>query len=323
MLKSFARLFTSGPSATAASSSGSATKINPKLAAKQFIAEDAPRNKARILRRKETRLKKQIVRDVNNFKKLSQRNERFSVDPVLGRDTGFMTRVRMELGNDELRLAYGYSREEFEKLVYGAEKVALGKLGLDSINEATRQVEERKKRALLTILNLKNTNTKDKRKMAISIARKEFERFDGDTGLSEVQAAVATIKIHFGMDHIKKFPKDKLHIQAVRELVQQRQRILKYLKKDDPERYYYTIAKLGLADDCITKEFNMGRQYFQDYKVWGDKQLIKLSKKQQLKADKLTELQKRVESYNQLAKVNHEILEGKRPAPYKFKNMKK
>ncbi|CAN3366870.1 small ribosomal subunit protein uS15m [Diutina catenulata] len=320
MIKSITRLFSSGRPLCEAVPTAS-LKISPKLAAKQFIAADAPKNKARILRRKETRLKKQILRDVNNFKKFSRRNEKYSVDPVLGQDTGFMARIKQELANSDTHLAYGFSRVEFEKLVFGAEKVALSRATGDVLTANTRQVEERKKRALMTILNIKNSNTADKRKLAVELARKEFERFDGDTGSSEVQAAIATVKIHFGMDHVKQFPKDKAHIQVVRQLVQQRQRILKYLKRDDPERYYHTIAKLGLADDCITKEFNMGRQYMEDFKVWGDKKLVKLSDKQQAKADKLVELQKRVEGYNQLAKVNHEILQGKRPAPYKFKNM--
>jgi small subunit ribosomal protein S15 len=53
----------------------------------------------------------------------------------------------------------------------------------------------------------------------------------------------------------------------------------------------------------------MGRQYLQDYKVWGDKQLIKLSDKQKKKEAQVVELQKRVVGYNQLAKRNHEEIQ--------------
>lgn len=285
-------------------------KINPRWAAKQFIKPDASKAKARTLRRKETRLKKQIIRDVNNYKKYSIANVQFQVDPVLGdSENRFMKRIRQELDNQTSHLAYGYDRIEFEKLLYGAEKAALDKIsGTQVLHESIRKLEEKKKRALTTILNLKNTNAQDKKSLAIKLAREDFARHEGDTASPEVQAAVYTIKIHFGMNHVKQFPKDKAHIQSVRELVQKRQKILKYLKKDDPKNYYHTIEKLGLTDDVITREFSMSKQYFQDFKVWGDKQLVKLSDKQQAKADKVAELEKRVNEYHELAKKNYEIL---------------
>lgn len=62
-------------------------------------------------------------------------------------------------------------------------------------------------------------------------------------------------------------------------LVQQRQSILRYLKRDNPERYYWTIQKLGLSDEAVTQEFNMDRRYMQDFKFFGDKILVKDSKK--------------------------------------------
>lgn len=51
------------------------------------------------------------------------------------------------------------------------------------------------------------------------------------------------------------------------------------MKRDNPEKYYWTIQKLGLNDAAITDEFNMDRRYMQDYEFFGDKVLIKDSKK--------------------------------------------
>ncbi|CUM52386.1 uncharacterized protein AC631_03309 [Debaryomyces fabryi] len=285
-------------------------KIQPILAAKQFIPDQATRSKVKSLRRKEARLKRQIVRDVNNVKKHSLENVKFQVDPVLGdENNAFIKRVRAEL-QEPTNLAYGYKRDEFEKLLYGAEKANIDRnSGSNILHDSISASEERKKRALLTILNIKNTNAQDRKTAAIQYAREEFQREEGDTGSPEVQAAVLTVRIHLGMDHVKQFFKDKEHIQHVRQMVQQRQKILKYLKRDNAEQYYYTIAKLGLTDDVITREFNMGRQYLQDYKVWGDKQLIKLSDKQKKKEAQIVELQKRVIGYNQLAKRNYEEIE--------------
>ncbi|ABN68707.1 predicted protein [Scheffersomyces stipitis CBS 6054] len=316
MFRLSARMFSSGRIVASSinSSSGAASapaKAHPTLAAKQFISPDASKSKAKILRRKEKRLKKQIIRDVNNYKKQQAKNVQFQVDPVLGEvDNGFMNRIKKEVENHTNHLAYGFDRVEFEKLLYGAEKAALDKSkGTEVLNESIRLAEERKKRALLTILNLRNTNKMDKKILAIKLAREEFQRQEGDTASPEVQAAILTVKIHFGMDHVKESPKDHTHTEHVRQMVQHRQRILKYLKRDNPEKYYYTIAKLGLTDDVITREFNMGRQYFQDFKVWGDKQLVKLSDKQQSKVNKIHDLQKRVSEYNDLARKNYDILQ--------------
>lgn len=305
MLRFTTRCFTS----SAPTLEAVAKKILPTLAAKQFVPEDATKSKVKSLRRRELRLKRQIIRDVNNLKKHSLKREVFQVDPVLGaRNNKFVERMRKEV-EEPTNLAYGYEREEFEKLLYGAQKAALdSSLGGEVISEQVVNAEEKKKTALLTILNMRNTSTPDKRKSAVDFARTEFQRFEGDTGSPEVQAAVMTARIHFGFDHMQKNPKDKAHTQSVRQLVQQRQSILKYLKRDDPEKYFYTIAKLGLTDDVVMAEFSMSRQYFQDYKVWGDKQLVKLSDKQKRKEHKFVELQKKVAEYNQLAKKNHERL---------------
>lgn len=284
--------------------------VLPKYAAKQFIPDNATKSKIKSLRRKELRLRRQIIRDVNNLKKQSLKAKKFEVDPVLGEPSNpFIKRIYQEI-EEPTHLAYGFERKEVEKLLYGAEKANLNKVGGNLIlAESIKALEERKRRALLTIHNIKNTDDKDKKSLAIKHAREEFQRKEGDTASPEVQAAILTVKIHFAMEHVKRSAKDKVSIQHVREMVQQRQKVLKYLKKDDPERYYHAIAKLGLTDDVVTSEFNMDRQYLQDFKVWGEKTLVKLSEKQEKKRNKINELQKRVQQYNQLAKQNYDEIQ--------------
>lgn len=288
-------------------------KFRPSLAATQIYPPNATNSKLKSLKRKEKRLKRQVVRDINNLKQHNLRNLKFQVDPVLGDvNNGFIKRMREEI-SEPTNLANGYKREEVEKLFYGVEKATLNRSKISNVLfDSAAEAEERKKSAVLTILNLKNSNAKDKRKLAIGRAKLEFARKEGDTGSPEVQAAVLTVRIHLGMDHLKQAFKDKVHIQHIRELVQQRQSMLKYLKKTRPEDYFYCIEKLGLTDDVITREFNMDRQYFQDYKVWGDKQLIKLSDKQKRKEEKFAELQKKVINYNQTAKKNYDLLQAKK-----------
>lgn len=283
----------------------------PLLAAKQFYESKPSKPKRRSLKRREIKLKKQIIRDVNTLKQYNIRNVEFKVDPVLGaKDNDFVRRMYQEI-DDSANLAHGYTRAELEKLLFGAQKATVdARLPGDLVPDSVFETEEKKKRAVLTILNMKNLSLPDRRKLAISFARKEFERFPGDTGSLEVQAAVMTAKIHFAFEHVKRMFKDKAAIQQVRQLVHQRQKVLKYLKQDDAKKYFHTIAKLGLTDDVVTREFPMDKQYFQDYKVWGDKQLVKPGQRELRKQEKLRELEKRVNGYNQMARENYERLQA-------------
>lgn len=301
-----------GESTSSASVSATIPRFHVKFGAKQFIEPGTNKRRAKRLRRKETRIKKQIIRDVNTLKQHEVKNVPLKVDPVLGDpNCGFVERIMKKVENQELTLAYGIDRVEFEKLLYAAEKLSLENASKnEALRESVIQTKENKRKAVMTILNLKNTNVPDKKKMAIKFAREEMQRSPGDTASPEVQAAIATIKIHYGMQQVKNMPKDKINIKGVRKLVQYRQTILKYLKRKNPELYYYTIAKLGLTDDVIVREFNMGKQYMQDFKVWGDKVLVKETNSVAKKNKKIKDLKDRVAKYNELAKKNYEIMYG-------------
>lgn len=285
--------------------------LGPKLAAKQFIDPGTPQKKEKKLRRREKRLKKQIIRDVNTLKQYEAKNVPFQVDPVLGDpQCQFFSRIMQKVEDQDTNLANEVDRSEMEKLLYAAEKLSLeNSSSNEEIRREVQQVEENKRKAVLTILNLKNTNNQDKKKLAIKYAREELQREPGDTASPEVQAAVMTVKIHFGMRHVKENKNDHATTKIVRELVQYRQKILRYLKRQDPKKYYYAIAKLGLTDDVITAEFNMGRQYLQEYKVWGDKILVKETQSTKRKNLRIKKLRDRVSEYHDLAKRNYEIMQ--------------
>ena len=291
--------------------SSKSTSLGPKLAAKQFIEPGTPQKKEKKLRRREKRLKKQIIRDVNTLKQYDAKNVAFQVDPVLGDPKcQFFTRIMQKVEDQDSNLAYNVDRAEMEKLLYAAEKLSLENVSNnEEIRREIQQVEENKRKSVLTILNLRNTNNNDKKKLAIKYAREELQREPGDTASPEVQAAIMTVKIHFGMRHVKENKNDHATTTAVRELVQYRQKILRYLKRQDPKKYYYAIAKLGLTDDVITAEFNMGRKYLQEYKVWGDKILIKETQSTKRRNLKIKNLRDRVSEYHDLAKKNYEIMQ--------------
>lgn len=277
-----------------------------KLAARQFVPSDATRSKKRSLKRKELRLRSQIVRDANSLKQHYIKNSPFSVDPVLGSKDCQFIKAMNEYLEEPTNLAYGYDRLEFEKLMYGAQKAMLDlSIGGENVTEKLVSIEEKKKRAVLTILHNKNAGNVDRRKRAIAFARKEFERFEGDTGSPEVQAAVSTVKIHFTMRNIVEAFKDKARIQRLREMVQGRQKILRYLKRNNPEKYYYAIEKLGLTDDVICNEFSMSKAYMDEYKMFGDRKQLRETPTMRKRMEKIFDLERRVEEYRRLARENY------------------
>ena len=67
-----------------------------------------------------------------------------------------------------------------------------------------------------------------------------------DTGSSEVQVALLTARINQLTPHFKLHLKDHHGRRGLLKMVNQRKRLLSYLKDRDGERYTVLIAKLGL-----------------------------------------------------------------------------
>lgn len=229
-------------------------------------------------------LKSQRRRQKNEAKQAMLKNNLDRVDPVFGKkETPFIVRIMAELKEPGV-LSHGYSIEEIDKLLATIESTEREQADLSGLNtelfetDSLKTVEARRE-ALLRILSMRNAANQESIKMAVALARKEFERFDGDTGSSEVQAACLTVRILNMAKHVQEHKKDFANTRTLRMLVQQRQSILRYLKRDNPQCYYRTIEKLGLDDAAIMDEFNMDRRYMQEYKFFGDKILIKDSKR--------------------------------------------
>lgn len=241
-------------------------------------------------------------RQENKAKQIFNADNVERIDPVLGKpDNPFMNRLRAEVAEPDV-LAKGYSSAELEKLLFGAQESLINKISnIDQmgthpdahLKKMALEQEKSKRETILRILSMKNSNVQDKKTMAIEMARKEFQRFDGDTGSSEVQAAIMTVRINFLMDHIKLHPQDLDQVRKTRMLVQKRQRILRYLKRDMPDRYFWAIRKLGLNDNAVLMEFNMDRKYMEDFNVWPGRVLVKETKKEKEEKRKEKRRQKR------------------------------
>ena len=71
-------------------------------------------------------------------------------------------------------------------------------------------------------------------------------RSASDTGSPEVQVAILTARINDLTPHFKAHMKDHHGRRGLLKMVNQRKRLLSYLKDKDADRYTALIAKIGL-----------------------------------------------------------------------------
>ncbi|MAR93323.1 MAG: 30S ribosomal protein S15 [Pseudomonadota bacterium] len=74
----------------------------------------------------------------------------------------------------------------------------------------------------------------------------EHQRGQGDTGSPEVQVALLTAQINQLQGHFKAHSKDHHSRRGLIRMVNQRRKLLDYLKRKDLDRYTALIGKLGL-----------------------------------------------------------------------------
>ena len=75
---------------------------------------------------------------------------------------------------------------------------------------------------------------------------KDFGKKDRDTGSTEVQVALLTKKINELSEHFKIHKKDHHSRRGLLGIINNRRKLLKYLKGKNEEGYQALIKKLGL-----------------------------------------------------------------------------
>ena len=75
---------------------------------------------------------------------------------------------------------------------------------------------------------------------------KQFGKDDKDTGSSEVQIALLTARIRSLTDHAKEHKKDNHSRRGLVLLVSQRKKLLKYLRRTNPESYIKLTLELAI-----------------------------------------------------------------------------
>ncbi len=75
---------------------------------------------------------------------------------------------------------------------------------------------------------------------------KQYQRGEGDTGSPEVQVALLTHNINKLQSHFGDHKKDHHSRRGLIRMVNQRRKLLDYLKSKDADRYTTLIGQLGL-----------------------------------------------------------------------------
>lgn len=87
--------------------------------------------------------------------------------------------------------------------------------------------------------------------MALDAATKaqivqDYQQAEGDTGSPEVQVALLTANIEQLQQHFKDHAQDHHSRRGLIRMVNQRRKLLDYLKRKDAARYASVIKRLGL-----------------------------------------------------------------------------
>ena len=87
--------------------------------------------------------------------------------------------------------------------------------------------------------------------MSLSTAKKtevitKFATHEGDTGSPEVQVALLSARIEHLSKHFADHDKDHHSRRGLLKMVNQRRRLLNYLRSKDNDRYKSLIERLGL-----------------------------------------------------------------------------
>lgn len=84
--------------------------------------------------------------------------------------------------------------------------------------------------------------TKEKKQSII----KDFKTSENDTGSSVVQIAILTERINNLTEHFKTNKKDNASKMGLTKMVNNRKKLLSYLKRTDAKSYEETIKKLNI-----------------------------------------------------------------------------
>ncbi|KAK9366342.1 hypothetical protein V1509DRAFT_569094 [Lipomyces kononenkoae] len=159
---------------------------------------------------------------------------------------------------------HGVSEKELQRITDGAEKAAQMRAS-DILHEwpakpPIEETEQTKLEATHRILSLRHGSASQEKAHMIRAVVKEFGKTQIDTGSPESQAAILTVRILAMAEHLRYNLKDTITMRSLTIMIQQRNSMLKYLKKKSLARYMSCLKQLGLDDSVVSKEFRFSKK---------------------------------------------------------------
>jgi len=93
-----------------------------------------------------------------------------------------------------------------------------------------------------------NLSRSDQIKVDLAGVRARFQQHELDSGSSQVQVAALTHKIAAMTEHLKEHHKDNHSRRGLIAMLQRRAKLLKYMRKNEPDNYQLVLHNLGLKD---------------------------------------------------------------------------
>eukprot|EP01134_Creolimax_fragrantissima_P007944 CFRG7944T1 len=106
-------------------------------------------------------------------------------------------------------------------------------------------------------LSLQNASQEEKNQSMKAKVMQSVQRNRVDTGSGEAQIAAMSARIHYLVDHMKRNPKDLHSRRGLEQLVQNRRKMMKYLRRTNLDRYVHCVNMLKLRPlpPAYTKDY--------------------------------------------------------------------
>jgi len=98
------------------------------------------------------------------------------------------------------------------------------------------------------VVDLVNASQAEINQVQLQKVKETYQRHKTDTGSAHVQVAMLTSKITRLASHLKDHHKDRHSHRGLMAMVNQRRKLMKYLKRTKPEEYYDLLGKLKIRD---------------------------------------------------------------------------
>jgi len=101
---------------------------------------------------------------------------------------------------------------------------------------------------------VENKSRAEKGKIALVAVRQTYQLHEADTGSSSVQVASLSHKIGDMTEHLQTHRKDNHSRRGLMAMLMRRQKLLKYMRRKEPDSYQMMLKSIGLKDRTFVEK---------------------------------------------------------------------